>query len=98
MQCLQQRSVFPLEGPQAVVTNLRNRISFGPMLKEVKNPPTPEELDTSKLDLVLVIVSLVVGSSVVTVSLLLVWLAYCHGAFRLLQSAASPLGGDLILP
>lgn len=43
-QCLQQRSEFPLEGPEAVVTNLRNRISFGPMLREVKNSTFPAEI------------------------------------------------------
>ncbi|XP_051254267.1 uncharacterized protein LOC127362525 [Dicentrarchus labrax] len=105
-QCLQQRSAFPLEGPEAIVTNLRNRISFGPMLKEVKNSTFPEEIDPSELDLVLVMVSLVVGSSLVTVTLLLVWLAYRRRAIWLLHSAAPPRaccgclrpGGDLILP
>lgn len=62
--------------------------------------------DPSELDLVLVIVSLVVGSSLVTVTLLLVWLAYRRRAIWLLHSAAPPRaccgclrpGGDLILP
>ncbi|CAK6968132.1 uncharacterized protein LOC121898295 isoform X1 [Scomber scombrus] len=89
-QCLQQRSAFPLEGPEAIVTNLRNRISFGPMLKEVKNSTLPEEIDLSELDLVLVIVSLAVGSFLVTVTLLLVWLAYHRRAIWLLHSAAPP--------
>ncbi|XP_044209062.1 uncharacterized protein LOC122983408 [Thunnus albacares] len=105
-QCLQQRSAFPLEGPEAIVTNLRNRISFGPMLKEVQNSTFPEDIDPSELDLVLVIVSLVVGSSLVTVTLLLVWLAYRRRGIWLLHSAAPPRaccgclcrGGDLILP
>ncbi|TMS07507.1 Uromodulin-like 1 [Larimichthys crocea] len=105
-QCLQQRSAFSLEGPEAVVTNLRNRISFGPMLKEVKNSTFPEETDPAELDLVLVIVSLAVGSSLVTVTLLLVWLAYRRRAIWLLHSAAPPRaccgclrpGDDLILP
>ncbi|XP_044058733.1 uromodulin-like 1 [Siniperca chuatsi] len=105
-QCLQQRGAFPLEGPQAVVTNLRNRISFGPMLKEVKNSTFLEEIDPSELDLVLVIVSLVAGSSLVTVTLLLVWLAYRRQAIWLLHSPAPPRvccgclrpRGDLILP
>ncbi|XP_039677683.1 uromodulin-like 1 [Perca fluviatilis] len=89
-QCLQQRSAFSLGGPEAVVTNLRNRISFGPMLKEVNNSTFPGEIDPSELDLVLVIVSLVVGSSLVTVMLLLVWLAYRRRAIWLLHSAAPP--------
>ncbi|XP_049431533.1 uromodulin-like 1 isoform X2 [Epinephelus fuscoguttatus] len=106
-QCLQQRSAFPSEDPEAVVTNLRNRISFGPMLKEVKNSTSLEEIDPPELDLVLVIVSLVVGSSLVTVTLLLVWLAYRRRAIWLLHSAAPPRaccgclhpgGGDLVLP
>ncbi|XP_074536138.1 uncharacterized protein LOC141798208 isoform X2 [Halichoeres trimaculatus] len=108
-RCLQQRSVYPFEEPEAAFTNIRNRISFGPVLKEEKNSTFPEELDPSELDLVLVIISLVVGSSVVTVSLLLVWLAYRHRAIRLLPSAAAPPpacccccclhpGDDLILP
>lgn len=62
--------------------------------------------DPTELDLVLVIVSLVVGSSLVTVMLLLVWLAYRRRAFWPLYSAAPPraccgclrAGGDLILP
>ncbi|GAA6228398.1 uromodulin-like 1 [Lates japonicus] len=102
-QCLQQRSAFPLE---AIVTNLSNRISFGPMLKEVKNSTFPEEIDPSELDLALVIVSLVAGSCLVTVTLLLVWLAYHRRAIWPLHSAAPPRaccgclrqGGDLILP
>ncbi|XP_074496702.1 uncharacterized protein LOC141770754 [Sebastes fasciatus] len=105
-QCLQKRSAFPLEGPAAVGTNLRNRISFGPMLKEMKNSTVPEEIDPSELDLVLVIVSLAVGSSLVSVMLLLVWLAYRRRAIWPLHSAAQPRaccgclhpGGDLILP
>ncbi|KAM8768157.1 uncharacterized protein AB9X84_020347 [Acanthopagrus schlegelii] len=106
-QCLQQRRAFPSEGPDAVVTNLRNRISFGPMVKEeVKNSTSPEEIDPTELDLVLVLVSLVVGSSLVTVMLLLVWLAYRRRAFWPLHSAGPPRaccgclrpGGDLILP
>ncbi|XP_054867913.1 uromodulin-like 1 isoform X2 [Amphiprion ocellaris] len=105
-QCLQQRSTFPLEGPRTIVTNLRNRISFGPVLKQVKNSTFPEEIDPSELDLALVIVSMVVGSSFVTVMLLLVWLAYRRRAIWLLHSTApTPAccsclhpGGDLILP
>lgn len=62
--------------------------------------------DPSELDLVLVIVGLVVSSSLVTVMLLLVWLAYRRRAIWLLHSAAPPQaccgcmrpGGDLILP
>lgn len=62
--------------------------------------------DPAELDLVLVIVSLAVGSSLVTVTLLLVWLAYRRRAIWLLHSAAPPRaccgclrpGDDLILP
>ncbi|XP_069546522.1 mucin-3B [Brachyistius frenatus] len=105
-QCLQQRSAFSLEGPEAIVTNLRNRISFGPMLKQMKNSTFPKEIDPSELDLVLVIISLVVGCSLVTVMLLLVWVAYRHRTIWLLRSAAPPRaccgclqpGDDLILP
>ncbi|KAK2912531.1 hypothetical protein Q8A73_006644 [Channa argus] len=127
-ECLQQRSAFPLDSPEAIVTNLRNRISFGPMLKELKNSTFLEAIDCTQtnlgggfmsdyfsffpfsdppeLDLVLIIVSLVVGSSLVTVLLLLVWLAYRRRAIWPLHSAAPPRaccgcmhpGGDLILP
>ncbi|CAG6003373.1 unnamed protein product [Menidia menidia] len=105
-RCLQQRSAFPSEGPDTIVTNLRNRISFGPLLKQEQNSTFPEEIDQSELDLVLVIVSLVVGLSLVTVMLLLVWLAYRHRVIRLPPSTAPPRaccaclhpGGDLILP
>lgn len=62
--------------------------------------------EPSELDLALVIVSLVVGSSLVTVMLLLVWLVYRKRGDWLLRSAAPPRaccgclhpGGDLILP
>ncbi|XP_010775797.1 uromodulin-like 1 [Notothenia coriiceps] len=105
-QCLQQRSTFSLEGSKAAETNLRNLISFGPMLREVKNSTFPEEIDPSELDLVLVIVGLLVGFTIVTVMLLLVWLAYHRLAIWLLQSASPRraccgcvhAGGDLILP
>ncbi|XP_047450676.1 uromodulin-like 1 [Mugil cephalus] len=105
-QCLHHRSAFPLGGPETIVTNLGHRISFGPLLKQVKNSTFPEEIDPSELDLVLVVVSLVVGFSLVTVMLLLVWLAYRGRAVWLLHSAAPPIaccrclrpGGDLILP
>ncbi|KAL3057340.1 hypothetical protein OYC64_007756 [Pagothenia borchgrevinki] len=105
-QCLQQRSTFSLEGSKAAETNLRNRISFGPMLREVKNSTFPGEIDPSELDLVLVIVSLLVGFTIVTVMLLLVWLAYHRPAIWLLHSASPRraccgcvhTGGDLILP
>lgn len=63
-------------------------------------------LDLSRLDLVLVIVSLVFGFSLISVMLLLVWLAYHRRAIWLLRSAASSQaccrclhpGGDLITP
>ncbi|KAM7399473.1 hypothetical protein PAMP_018744 [Pampus punctatissimus] len=105
-QCLQQRSAFPLEGRETIATNLRNRISFGPMLKEVKNSTFPEEIDLSELDLVLVIISVVVGSFLVTVMLLLVWVAYHRRAIWLFHLTAPPRaccsclcrGGDSILP
>ncbi|KAK9520848.1 hypothetical protein VZT92_020708 [Zoarces viviparus] len=47
-----------LQDPEVIVTSLRNRISFGPMLKEVKNSTFPENIDPSERDLVLVILSL----------------------------------------
>ncbi|XP_020564249.1 uromodulin-like 1 [Oryzias latipes] len=91
---------------RAIVTHLRNRISFGPMLKQAKNSTLPEEIGPSELELVVVIISLVAGSSLFTVTLLLVWLAYHHRAVWSLHSAAPPPaccgclrpGGDLILP
>ncbi|XP_055370080.1 uncharacterized protein LOC114867987 isoform X2 [Betta splendens] len=43
-ECPERRSAFPAEGPDAIVTNLRNRISFGPMLKEVRNATFLEEI------------------------------------------------------
>ncbi|KAK2847215.1 hypothetical protein Q5P01_010214 [Channa striata] len=89
-ECLQQRSAFTLESPEAIATNLRNRISFGPMLKEMKNSTVLEAIEPPELDLVLIIVSLVVGSSLVTVLLLLVWLAYRRRAIWPLSSAAPP--------
>ncbi|XP_014862955.1 PREDICTED: uncharacterized protein LOC106930114 [Poecilia mexicana] len=94
------------EGADTVAANLRNRISFGPVLKQAKNSTFPTEIDPSQLDLVLVFVSLVVGVSLVSLLLLLVWLAYHRRAIWLLRSAApSPAccgclrpGGDLISP
>lgn len=78
------------------------------MLKEVKNSTFPEEIEASELDLVLVVVSLAVGFSLVSVMLLLVWLAYRRRAMWPLVSAATPRaccvcpprqeGDDLILP
>ncbi|KAM4589394.1 uromodulin-like 1 [Fundulus diaphanus] len=105
-QCLQQRSVFTSEGDATVTTNPRNRISFGPVLKQAKNSTFPTEIDLAELDLVLVFVSLVVGLSLVSVMLLLVWLAYHRRAIWLLRSAAPSQaccgclrpGGDLISP
>ncbi|XP_032446199.1 uncharacterized protein LOC116737259 [Xiphophorus hellerii] len=102
-QCLQQRSVFPSEGADTVTVNLRNCISFGPVLKQAKNSTFPLEIDPSQLDLVLVFVSLVVGFSLISLLLLLVWLAYHRQAIWLLHSAAPSqaccgclrLGGDL---
>lgn len=64
--------------------------------------------EASELDLVLVVVSLAVGFSLVSVMLLLVWLAYRRRAMWPLVSAATPRaccvcpprqeGDDLILP
>ncbi|XP_008423896.1 uncharacterized protein LOC103474586 isoform X2 [Poecilia reticulata] len=87
-QCLQQRSAFSSEGADTVAANLRNHISFGPVLKQAKNSTFPTEIDPSQLDLVLVFVSLVVGVSLVSLVLLLVWLAYHRRAIWLLRSAA----------
>ncbi|CAN9511369.1 unnamed protein product [Ophioblennius macclurei] len=105
-QCLQRRRVFSSKDPRMVVTNIKNRVSFGPMLKQVRNSTFPEEIDPSELDLVLVLVSLVVGSSLVTVTLLLVWLAYHRRAIWLHRSTAprraccccAHPGGEPILP
>ncbi|KAM3615985.1 uncharacterized protein V6R79_010554 [Siganus canaliculatus] len=101
--CLQQRSLFPFEDPGP---KFKNRISFGPMMKEVNNSTFPEEIDPSELDLVLVIVSLVVASSFLTVTLLLVWFAYRRWPIWRFPSGAAPRaccgclhpGGDSILP
>ncbi|PWA20389.1 hypothetical protein CCH79_00003819 [Gambusia affinis] len=105
-QCLQQRSVFPSEGADTVTANLQNHISFGPVLTQAKNSTFPTEIDPSQLDLVLVFVSLVVGFSLISLLLLLVWLAYHWRAIWLLHSAAPSQaccgclrpGGDLISP
>ncbi|RVE64820.1 hypothetical protein OJAV_G00129610 [Oryzias javanicus] len=105
-RCFEQRKAFSSKDLRAIVTNLRNRISFGPMLKQAKNSTLPEEIDPSELELVVVIISLVAGSSLFAVTLLLVWLAYRHRAIWPLQSAAPPPaccgcrrpGGDLIVP
>ncbi|XP_024864547.2 uncharacterized protein LOC112450985 [Kryptolebias marmoratus] len=105
-RCFQERSAVPSDGPETAVANLKNRISFGPVLKQAKNSTFPKEIDLSELDLVLVIISLAVGFSLITMMLLLVWLAYRHRAIWLLRSAAPPQaccgclrpGGDLISP
>ncbi|KAI4815004.1 hypothetical protein KUCAC02_005171 [Chaenocephalus aceratus] len=103
--CLRNRSLCE-RGSKAAETNLRNRISFGPMLREVNNYTFPGEIDPSELDLVLVIVSLLVGFTIVMVTLLLVWPAYHRPEIWLLHSASPRraccgcvhAGGDLILP
>ncbi|MEQ2294198.1 hypothetical protein AMECASPLE_001571, partial [Ameca splendens] len=102
-QCLQRRNAFPFEDAGTVVAN---RISFGPMLKQANNSTFPSEIDPSELDLVLVFISLAIGFSLISVMLLLVWLAYHRRAIWLLRSAAPSQaccsclrpGGDLILP
>lgn len=48
-QCLQKRRALPSEGSQTFATNLKNRISFGPMLKQVKNSTFPEEIGNYQL-------------------------------------------------
>ncbi|MED6282505.1 hypothetical protein CHARACLAT_032848 [Characodon lateralis] len=102
-QCLQRRNAFPSEDAGTVVAN---RISFGPMLKQANNSTFPTEIDPSELDLVLVFISLAIGFSLISVTLLLVWLAYHRWAIWLLRSAAPSQaccsclhpGGNLILP
>ncbi|XP_035647399.1 uncharacterized protein LOC118397079 isoform X1 [Oncorhynchus keta] len=103
-QCLQHRDLLSEAGPEAI-TNLRNRISFGPMLKGAENSSLPGEMDTAaEMEIMLVILGMVVGCSLMTGTLLLLWMAYRRrrADWMVYSESRACCGclrrGDMILP
>ncbi|XP_046891897.1 uncharacterized protein LOC124477871 [Hypomesus transpacificus] len=94
--CIQQRDPSSSSlGPEAISTNRRNHISFGPMMKGAQNSTFAQEMEPVDLQLVLVVVGLVVAGSLVTLTLLLVWLAHKQRRQRLVDPETGPRCGCL---